>query len=109
PRRTSPPARISPRPRARPSRARPPRSRTSVSCVTRAPALNGRQLDDEGGACAELRADLQAAAHPAHQLAGDVEAEARPAGTRQRRPGPVELVEDACLLGGREARARVLH
>ena len=62
--------------------------------------LGPRQLEDERGAGSELRVDVQAAAHPAHELPRDVEAEARTARPRELRPGPVELVEDPRLLGG---------
>src|SRR5438552_6623311 len=70
--------------------------------------LGERQLEDERGACAGLRANVEAAAHPVHELSRDVEAEARPTGPRELRAGSVELVEDPCLLGGRKPRPRVL-
>src|SRR5689334_1249046 len=66
----------------------------------------GGQLERERGALVGLRLDPDVAVHRPHQLAADVEAEARPAD-----PAPVvgieavELVEDPLLLAGRDPEA----
>src|SRR5207244_13431097 len=71
--------------------------------------LGERQLEDERRACAGLRANVEAAAHPVHELSRDIEAEPRPARPRELRPGSVELVEDPRLLSGGQPGHRVLN
>ena len=71
--------------------------------------LGGRQFDDEGRAAAEARGlDPDAAVHPTNELATDVEAEPGAADSAGHvRIEPVELLEDAALLGRRDAEAFV--
>ena len=73
--------------------------RQDVAASRPAASSGARKLDDEGGARARLRPDLDATAHPLHELARDVEPEAgaalRPC---ELRPAAVELLEDALLL-----------
>src|SRR5919198_4919729 len=97
------------------------RARTDypASCPRRTPTwyqgrrttlgLRSRQFEHERRARAGLGANVEAAAHPVHELPRDVEPEPRAAGSRELRPASVELVEDPRLLGGRQPRARVLH
>src|SRR5262249_9184814 len=70
--------------------------------------LRALELDDEGRARARLGADVQSAAHPPHELARDIEAEARAArGASELRVAAVELLEDPLLLDGCEPGAAV--
>ena len=63
-----------------------------------------RQIDDEDRALSLLRADREAASHPANELAADVEAEPGAAdAARELGIDAVELAEDPPLLEGRDA------
>src|SRR5437588_9646417 len=71
-------------------------------------ALGDRKLDEERRALAVVALDPDAAFEAAHQLAADVEAEARAAdAARHVRVEAIELLEDAPALGDRDAEALV--
>src|SRR6478672_12511857 len=98
------PARVSasrsPRPTRKHSAASLPTSRPSRAA--RASRCRYRQFEAEVRAAALTRLDRDRAVHPAHELAGDVEAKpgtAHAAG--QIRVDAVELVEDPALLAQR--------
>src|SRR5205085_10176767 len=70
----------------------------------------GRELEPERRAAADAGLDADRAAHPVHQLAADVEAEAgAPHAARELRIEPVELLEDLGLLVAWDARPVVAH
>src|SRR6266508_6018720 len=72
--------------------------------------VRSRQFDDERRAGTRVRANLEVAAHPLHELAGDVEAEAGAARrTGQLGARAVELLEDPLLLRERDPGAGIGH
>src|SRR5215210_7812234 len=69
---------------------------------------NDRQVDDERRALTLARRDRDAALHPPHELAADVEAETRaPDAAGLLGIEPVELPEDPLLLAVRDPEALV--
>src|SRR4029450_1268793 len=77
-------------------------ARASVSCLW--------QLEIERRALADLRLDADRAAHPAHELAADVEPE--PGAARHGpvlRVGAVELLEHSLVLAGGDPHPLVAH
>src|SRR5581483_4905958 len=67
-------------------------------------------LDDEGRPVRSVRLHPDPAVDPAEELAADVEAEAGAADAASHvRVEAVELLEDAALLGGRDAETGVGH
>src|SRR6187551_2020988 len=67
-----------------------------------------RQLERERRTAAAIGLDPDPAAHPAHDLAADVEAQARAADpAREIRVEAIELLEDPLVLGGRDSESPV--
>ena len=83
-------------------------ARGSSPAVTEIAERGEGELERERRATARLGLDAHAPTHPAHDLAGDVEAEPRtahPAG--EVRVDAEELLEDPLVLGGRDSEPAI--